>query len=226
MAILGLCFAFYASSCCLSLGEWMPLNLTRVDAIYFAAGAVAMRIGVVDAVSRAPAWGLGSVIAGGYGVVTAAVAGAWGRWGLLVGPVAAFGGIAATIALAKALGRSGRMGLLRRFGVDSLAIFVAHTIASAGARIGLQKVFGMRDPAVHIAVGLLAGLFVPLWLSRASERLGFPFLFRIKLTRGPSPGAGPSRTGSTPIAAGLAGPLSAGNSWDRCSISIRRSHLG
>ena len=57
-------------------------------------------------------------------------------------------------------------------GVASLAIYVAHPIFSAAARIVLMKV-GIIDLWVHMTVGTLAGLVLPLALYIVARRFRF-----------------------------------------------------
>lgn len=56
-------------------------------------------------------------------------------------------------------------------GTASLAIYVAHTIFSAAARIALLQA-GVADIAVHMVVGTLAGLLGPAALYAAARRWG------------------------------------------------------
>jgi hypothetical protein len=96
--------------------------------------------------------------------------------------------MAATIALALLIERAGGLGLLATLGRYSLQIYVAHTIASAGVRIVLAKVFRIGDPSIHLILGTIAGLLVPLALALLSERWHFEFLFHLKRPRAPRAG--------------------------------------
>jgi hypothetical protein len=58
-----------------------------------------------------------------------------------------------------------------------MAIFVAHTLASAAVRIGLVNVLHVRNAALHLTLGTLVGIAVPWLLFVLSQRLGFPYLF-------------------------------------------------
>lgn len=59
-----------------------------------------------------------------------------------------------------------------RLGAASLAIYVAHTIFSAAARIALMKA-GISELWVHMTVGTLAGLVLPLALYIVARRFRF-----------------------------------------------------
>jgi fucose 4-O-acetylase-like acetyltransferase len=67
--------------------------------------------------------------------------------------------------------------VLASWGRASLAIFVAHTMASACVRIVLQKLLHVADPGVHLVLGVIAGMAGPLVLWWASRKLGLPWLF-------------------------------------------------
>ncbi|TPW76095.1 acyltransferase family protein [Schumannella soli] len=94
-----------------------------------------------------------------------------------LGVLASVLGTAATLALARALSRLGPLTrLLALLGERSLEIFLAHILATAGARIALQR-FGVDDPTAQIVLGTAAGLAFPLALWWALTRLRLPWLF-------------------------------------------------
>jgi hypothetical protein len=64
-----------------------------------------------------------------------------------------------------------------------MAIFCAHTIASAGVRIALQKILRVDNAGVHLAAGVAAGLYGPLALVWLSQRFRFPYLFELPRRR-------------------------------------------
>lgn len=63
------------------------------------------------------------------------------------------------------------MGGLALLGRASMAIFLAHTIFSAGLRIALVRM-GLDDPALHIIAGTLIGIAGPLLLWHLARRTG------------------------------------------------------
>jgi len=69
--------------------------------------------------------------------------------------------------------------LLVFLGVNSLYIYVAHTIFTAGSRIILSKVFDIQSPGVHVAAGVILGVACSLLLYGLSKRFGFPYLYRL-----------------------------------------------
>lgn len=75
--------------------------------------------------------------------------------------------------------------LLIFLGRHTLEILVMHTFATAGMRIGLMYL-GIRQPLVHLAVGMMAGVLAPLALGMLlrEARLGFVLGYR---RQGPVP---------------------------------------
>lgn len=72
---------------------------------------------------------------------------------------------------------SQRWGMVfRELGKASLAIFVAHTIFSAGIRTVLLKL-GFLQMELHLLLGILAGLVGPFLLLVIEKRLTFPYFF-------------------------------------------------
>lgn len=66
------------------------------------------------------------------------------------------------------------IGMLGRY---SLEIYLLHILVGSGIRIALQKVFGIVDPAVHLLLGTLLGLWIPLLIAYIAERSGVRWLF-------------------------------------------------
>lgn len=59
---------------------------------------------------------------------------------------------------------AGRLSQIVAFvGMNSMMIYLAHIIFSAGMRVALTQL-GIHDPSVHLAGGVLAGLLIPLML--------------------------------------------------------------
>jgi fucose 4-O-acetylase-like acetyltransferase len=97
-----------------------------------------------------------------------------------VQPFAAFAGICFSIALAQLL--ANRFSVpLEVLGQYSLEIYVMHTIASAGTRVLLLQA-NVLSPAIHLVMGCLAGVFVPLYVGIVSRRY-FPYAFGIPARR-------------------------------------------
>jgi fucose 4-O-acetylase-like acetyltransferase len=156
---------------------WWIFNTPAAFGIYYALGAwVGGRRGI-ERLERVPSWLAVAIAAGGFGLVTAAV-------GLPLGGVsplrvvATLGGVAATLGLALLSSRARWLDFVRILGAASLEIYVAHTIASAGIRIGLRSLLHINDPLAHILLGTLGGLATPLALAIVARRSHLEFLFR------------------------------------------------
>lgn len=86
-----------------------------------------------------------------------------------IGVAIALSGVAATICLAASVS-SGRIGsLLAWLGCGSMAIFVMHTIASAGVRIILGRVGFAPGMIEVLAITTIAGLALPMLAWRLAE---------------------------------------------------------
>lgn len=84
------------------------------------------------------------------------------------------------IGLVFTLGRhAGRLNWnwLGYIGRYSLEIYLIHVMASSGVRIVLQKFLGITDPSLHLMIGTLAGVVVPLAFVMVSRSMGTAWLF-------------------------------------------------
>ena len=156
---------------------WFPLDAARSYGIYYALGPVLDRLGATARLERAPTAAMVVAALLGYGVVTASAPRHLD--GLFpLGLAVTLCGISASLALAVLLGRTRGADFIRVMGVHSLEIYVAHTIASAGIRIVLQKALKIQDATLHILLGTGCGILLPLILSRLCRRYHAEFLFR------------------------------------------------
>ena len=81
-------------------------------------------------------------------------------------------GIVCMLCLSSILSYSPVGFMLVFFGKNSFYIYLAHVIGYAGARIILQRVFGVFDVSSHLLIGMFAGCFFPLGLVFVWDRLG------------------------------------------------------
>jgi fucose 4-O-acetylase-like acetyltransferase len=65
---------------------------------------------------------------------------------------------------------------LRAVGRASMPIFLMHILAASGLRVVLQRGFGLDDPALHVVLGLAAGLAAPMLAARLWDQLLAPSL--------------------------------------------------
>jgi fucose 4-O-acetylase-like acetyltransferase len=182
--ILASFVAFWLTQRWIPTIAWWPLRSTRLVGMFYALGSVVSRRWGVDRLDRAPTGVLLLVMLLGFGIV-AALAPPEG-YSSLLGAAVATCGTAASVGLAVLLSRFRGWSFVRTLGLYSLEIFVAHTIASAGLRILLQKGLRVDDPATHIVVGTLGGLLLPLMLIGLCRRFGAEWLFRMPTREGAS----------------------------------------
>ena len=193
-ALLAVGIAVYLYAQVGSLGPWgVPYSVAN-HFLYFALGvAVAGNVhGWVG--GRGPARSVGLALLA-FALLTAAVLGGialtvWGK------PLAAAIGMAGTALIASVLAGAGRLSFLHTWGRKSLQIFVAHTIASAGLRIVLQKLLGIDAPVVHILGGIAIGIAAPLLLDAVCERVGFRYAFTWPKA---TPAVAAARAGRSPL---------------------------
>ncbi|PKW28001.1 acyltransferase family protein [Phycicoccus duodecadis] len=106
---------------------------------------------------------------------------------LALGVVASVAGTGAVLAVGVLLARgpAALSAVLTLLGRRSLEIYLAHIVATAGARVVLLQL-GVGDLTVHLLAGTVAGLVFPLALWWGAERLHAPWLFRLP-SRRPAP---------------------------------------
>ncbi|AEF23812.1 acyltransferase family protein [Pseudomonas fulva] len=92
--------------------------------------------------------------------------------------VVAFIGILFTVSLCMVLARR-PMGWMLTLGALSMPIFLMHILAGSGARVILNKFLGINDDAVHIVVGCLAGVLLPVIAAKILEALNITWLYEM-----------------------------------------------
>ncbi len=105
-------------------------------------------------------------------------------------------GFTVMICFATLLQRYKALSIVEFWGRNSMRIFVAHVIGTAGARIVLEKIFGIENVPVHIVIGILAGIYFSIGLSWLCRRFDFPYLYVL-----PSRAKGVEATASSSAAA-------------------------
>jgi fucose 4-O-acetylase-like acetyltransferase len=162
----------------LYLGPWNVVYMVCQYMIYFGLGVfLSDRVqGLYAVTGEAVLWGIGLAA---LGLVTLCVVMGIERF-LMIAPLVATLGIFAVTALAMAMGRRGIAKFVEGWGMVSLQIYVAHTLASAGFRIILQKAFGLDLAWVHVLGGVCFGMYAPVLLDRFCNRVGFRYLFSLR----------------------------------------------
>ncbi|BAZ05327.1 hypothetical protein [Calothrix sp. NIES-3974] len=68
----------------------------------------------------------------------------------------------------------------KNWGILSLEIFVAHSIASSVFRNLLAKLLQIHHPTIHLIIGTLVGIYIPIYLDQWCRKIGFPYLFTLR----------------------------------------------
>lgn len=66
---------------------------------------------------------------------------------------------------------------LAAIGASSMAIYLMHTLTGSGVRIILHKFFNIDSLSVHLVIGCLAGVLVPLIALKVIDRVKIPYVF-------------------------------------------------
>lgn len=88
-------------------------------------------------------------------------------------------GTIATICLSFYLSKIKAIDIIRYLGSLSMPIYLAHLLASAGARIFLQKVLHLNNLVLHVVVETVVGLIFPIVLYEVAQKNRFPYLFSL-----------------------------------------------
>lgn len=76
-----------------------------------------------------------------------------------------------------------KTGILTLLGSVSLVIFLLHVIVASGIRIVLQKIFGIDSFTLHLIVGTLFGLWIPVLIAQKTEHNNLMYLFHAPISR-------------------------------------------
>ena len=176
LAVLGLAILIYPGVLPLSNYGWVVMAEASTYAIYIALGVIVGSTVNLRTIATQPVSRL--LIIGVMGFAIAALGGVSDLpYRDALAPLLAFAGTSAVVATAALLDGTRLGPALRLLGKYSLEIYVAHTIASAGIRIALLKFANIAAPMPQIALGTLAGLYLPILLVQIFNRLGFRYAF-------------------------------------------------
>ena len=187
-AIFGIGLVLYLTSTWVPVGSWLPLYQAREALVYTSLGVLLGEPSRLRAIEQQPATTYAAITCAGLLAVIGALTLKLEQHYLAALLVALLGS-AGTLSLCLLLERATFPSLARvrahvvTWGTASLAIFVAHTLASAAVRIALQKVLHVENPPLHLALGILVGIYVPLTLYILSQRYKLPYLFEWPTSR-------------------------------------------
>jgi fucose 4-O-acetylase-like acetyltransferase len=161
---------------------WNVMHSVGSFAIYFGAGAVLARGPILIQFNEFRSGWLSAICIGAYGLIAVALV-VHPEHEFVLMPARAAAGTMATIGLAILLARLRKLSLIELWGMLSLEIYVAHSLAAAPVRVALHNIFGFEGAWLYVAVGVVAGLYGPIFLAYVCDRLGFPFAFRTNRLR-------------------------------------------
>lgn len=154
--------------------SWDPGQRVQTYGLYFVLGAMARAF----LMAKRPPQAMGVGIMGSFLVLTLCVYSQ-----VLVtpvpNPVLALIGVYGCILLAQLLAQQQWLPIVQQWGMASLPIYVSHTIATATTRIILEKGLQVSHLYVHVVLGVIAGLLLPMLLVKGLEHIGFPHLFTL-----------------------------------------------
>ena len=108
--------------------------------------------------------------------------GGWTVTTVALGVLGCMGGTIATLAVAALVVWTPLAGFVALVGRRSLEIFLAHIVVASGARIVMQQA-GVVDPWVHLALGTILGVVVPILIAVVAERLRWTWVFGLPRRR-------------------------------------------
>jgi len=176
----------FASMDMLPSDHWFPLNQARAFLIYTALGVfmgAPERLDALEGEGRSGKVHLTLSLLGfavvGWSVWSGASAEAGSLRALAVAALGTLASVCACVFLAGLEAAPGKRvtRLLMRWGEASLAIYVAHTLASAATRIALVKLLHVEDVTAHVVLGTSFGLCAPWALFAVTRQRGIPYLF-------------------------------------------------
>ena len=154
---------------------WTPLLWLQIYGIFFVAGDVArpFYLSVFGEQSPWRSWWIPT------GISCFLVVG-WLTWLTRppIQPLCGLLGVTGTCSIAAVLAAKKVARFVQICGIFSLEIYVTQTLFSAAVRIGLTHVFGITIVPIHICLGLLAGITIPVAIAYLARRYGFEWLFR------------------------------------------------
>ena len=177
-----ICIALFISKLLtIRIGDWTVLYMLRPYGIYFMLGVLAKQNRLIETIETLKPASLLMSIVGGYGIVMVAAALDIANSSYLM-LICAILGIFSSLSMAKLLDHLQAFRFIKRWGILSLEIFVAHTIFSAFIRVMLQKVLNIDDVSLHILLSVAIGIYGPILLCRLCAAYDFPYLFRLRMS--------------------------------------------
>lgn len=160
----------------LNIVKWDVFDSFCYFSIYFALGVTAVKTSVFTSLRMLGGTRLLCLAVAGYTLIAAAAAIKIHNVPI-VHTILSVSGIFSTISFAMAACLSPIWSFVSILGIYSLEIYVAHSIFASGVRIAMQKVFHYSGPMLHLVVGTVVGICIPILLAIWGPKAGLPYLF-------------------------------------------------
>lgn len=89
----------------------------------------------------------------------------------------AISGIGGTVAISRLMAKWCPSEKLAQVGQLSMQIYLMHIIAGSGVRVVLSRVLSINDASIHLVIGTLSGVLVPLVVAVCMRKLGINWLY-------------------------------------------------
>jgi fucose 4-O-acetylase-like acetyltransferase len=170
---------YYLDRLGVNFGDWSVWEGAIHGCIYFSLGTVFGSSRLILAASKINTYMLVLINVSGYFAVALAVKSQIsGNYFFM--PIIAFFGTIASIAMGILLSQLNVANFIKKWGLFSLEIFLAHVIFIFPFRLLLQKIFNFTEPITHIVLGIIIGLYAPIALAIICRRVGFKYMFTLQ----------------------------------------------
>lgn len=77
----------------------------------------------------------------------------------------------------------GKSPTLKFLGASSMAIYLMHILAGSGVRVVLSKLFDIDELVLHLAIGTVVGILLPLIMVKVIDRFQIPYVFSAPVSK-------------------------------------------
>lgn len=185
--VFGIALVLYIADCLFAFPDQMDAIFGNL--VYFCGGALLPRIlGSARAESFMSKPIVFTALLAAFGIAGSVYAGIWDFF-VLKG-LSAILGIGAVLALSFKWSGQNQARWLERLGRLSMPIYLMHILAASGVRVILNQALHVNSVWIHLAIGVAAGIWLPVLVYNIMERLSVSsLLYGIKSMRSAPPAA-------------------------------------
>ncbi|MFN6462010.1 MAG: acyltransferase family protein [Nostoc sp. DedVER02] len=176
---IGSTLVSYLDTLGVNFGDWSVLEAVIHCSVYFSLGVIFGSSTLMLTADKVNTYMLILISLSGYLAVALAVKLQINQ-NYFFTPIIAFIGISASIAMGILLSQLNVASFIKKWGLLSLEIFLAHVIFTSVFRLGLYKIFNFTEPITHIVLGTIIGLYAPIALAIICRRVGFKYMFTLQ----------------------------------------------